>query len=106
MKLKNKKETPEVQEVAETTVVPEPEGLVTSSVQLVWEEVANTSILEKATDLVSEKFGLGNDYSVTKFESKGMKVKLELENRDFIIGVTVKDREKYGLFNDNEDTLY
>ena len=66
------------------------------------EEIANTTILDKATDLVCDKFGLGNDYSVTKFDCKGNKVKLELENRAFTVNVTVKDRIAFGLFNDSE----
>ena len=64
------------------------------------QEIANTTVLDKATDLVSEIFGLDKNYSVTKFESKGQKVKLELENRNFIVSVTVKDRYEYNLFND------
>lgn len=104
MKLKNKKETPEVQEVLENTVVSEPEELVTPE-QLIEDEVANTTVLDKATDLVSEIFGLDKNYSVTKFESKGQRVKLELENRDFIVNVTIKDRYPYGLFNENDELV-
>lgn len=103
-KLKNKKETPEVQEVLENTVVSEPEELVTPE-QLIEDEVANTTVLDKATDLVSEIFGLDKNYSVTKFESKGQRVKLELENRDFIVNVTIKDRCLYGLFNENDELV-
>lgn len=66
-------------------------------------ENANTTILEDTTRLVSKKFDLGNDYSVTKFESKGNQIKLALENADFVVNVTVKDRIKYGLFNQTED---
>lgn len=61
------------------------------------EEGANIKRLELATGVVSEQFGLSDDYSVNQFSDKGKVVKLQLENPEFIINVTIKDSERHGM---------
>ena len=59
---------------------------------------ANTERLELATGIVSNQFGLDDDYRVNKFDDKGKVVKLTLENSDFVIAVTIKDSERHGMY--------
>lgn len=61
-------------------------------------ESADTQRLQLATNLVSGKFNLDPSYSVKKFDDKGKVVNLTLENKDFIINVTIKDSERHGMY--------
>ena len=61
-------------------------------------ESADTTRLQLATDLVSKKFNLDPSYSVKKFDDKGKVVNLALENKDFILNVTIKDSDKHGMY--------
>lgn len=47
--------------------------------------------------VVSEKFNLDDTYSVCQFKDKGKVMDITLENHDFVVAVTVKDSERYGL---------
>ncbi len=51
-----------------------------------------------ANRLVSEKFGINEDYSVTKFNDKGKVVDITLEGSDFIVAVTIKNTETHGMY--------
>lgn len=59
---------------------------------------ASTERLRLATKVVSDKFNLGNDYKVNKFDDKGKVVNLTLENHEFTIAVTIKDSERHGMY--------
>lgn len=61
-------------------------------------ESADTMRLQLATNLVSKKFNLDPSYSVKKFDDKGKVVNLALENKDFILNVTIKDSDKHGMY--------
>lgn len=58
---------------------------------------ASVQRLQLATRIVSEKFGLDDRYSVTKFNDKGKVVDLALENSEFIVSVTIKNSEAQGM---------
>lgn len=58
---------------------------------------ASVQRLQLATRIVSEKFGLDDEYSVTKFNDKGKVVELALENSQFIVAVTIKNSEVQGM---------
>ena len=60
-------------------------------------ESANTERLQLATNVVSQQFNLDPSYDVKKFDDKGKVVNLTLENKDFIINVTIKDSERHGM---------
>lgn len=60
-------------------------------------ESADTQRLRLATNIVSGKFNLDPSYSVKKFDDKGKVVNLTLENKDFILNVTIKDSERHGM---------
>lgn len=60
-------------------------------------ESANTERLQLATNVVSGQFNLDPSYDVKKFDDKGKVVNLTLENKDFIINVTIKDSERHGM---------
>lgn len=60
-------------------------------------ESADTQRLQLATNIVSGKFNLDPSYSVKKFDDKGKVVNLTLENKDFILNVTIKDSERHGM---------
>lgn len=111
MALKAKKKTEEVTPIVEETVVQE-EVVQTEEPVITQDEVevikkaeeekaresADTMRLQLATNLVSGKFNLDPSYSVKKFDDKGKVVNLTLENKDFIINVTIKDSEKHGMY--------
>ena len=84
-----------VQGKESTVMTPEEKEVIQSNEEK--EEGANTKRLELATGVVSKHFNLGNDYQVNKFDDKGKVVKLTLENGDFILSVTIKDSDKYGM---------
>ena len=58
---------------------------------------ARVQRLQLAARIVSEKFGLDDEYSVTKFNDKGKVVELALENSQFIVAVTIKNSEVQGM---------
>lgn len=85
-----------VEEVTE--VVTEEEVEVIQQEELVQsEEGANTERLKLATNVVSSQFNLNTEYKVNKFDDKGKVVNLTLENKDFIIAVTIKDSNRHGM---------
>lgn len=59
-------------------------------------ETASTERLQLVTDLVSRKFGL-DDYSVVKFNDKGKVIEVALSNEDFIVAITIKNSDTFGL---------
>ena len=61
------------------------------------EESADTRRLQLATNVVSKQFNLDPSYSLSKFDDKGKVVKLTLENKEFIIDVTIKDSDRHGM---------
>lgn len=101
MALKKKVIEAPVEEVVveETPVITEDE---VEAIQKAEEEEAKESAdimrLQLATNLVSGRFNLDPSYSVKKFDDKGKVVNLTLENRDFIINVTIKDSDKHGMY--------
>ena len=62
------------------------------------EESADTRRLQLATNVVSKQFNLDPSYSLSKFDDKGKVVKLTLENKEFIIDVTIKDSDRHGMY--------
>ena len=92
-----KKKTEEVKEVMTT----EEKEAIQKEEQRVMQDSANTKRLELATGIVSRKFNLDSDFRVSKFDDKGKVVNLTLENQDFIVGVTIKDSDKQGMYVEN-----
>lgn len=99
MALKKKAETP-----IEETVVEKESVITQEEVEAIKKEEerkesegADTQRLRLATNVVSEKFNLDHTYRVCKFDDKGKVVKLTLENKDFIVDVTIKDSERQGM---------
>ena len=90
MALKKVEEVTEVVTKEEVEVIQQ-EELVQS------EEGANTERLKLATNVVSSQFNLNTEYKVNKFDDKGKVVNLTLENKDFIIAVTIKDSNRHGM---------
>ena len=92
-----KKKTEEVKEVMTT----EEKEAIQKEEQRVMQDSANTKRLELATGIISRKFNLDSDFRVSKFDDKGKVVNLTLENQDFIVGVTIKDSDKQGMYVEN-----
>ena len=59
---------------------------------------ASMERLQLANRIVSEKFGLDDEYTVTKFNDKGKVVELTLENSEFIVACTIKNSEAQGMY--------
>lgn len=59
---------------------------------------ASVERLQLATRIVSEKFGLDDEYHVTKFNDKGKVVELTLENAEYIVACTIKNSEAQGMY--------
>lgn len=95
-----KKKTEEVKE-KEPVMTPEEKEAIQKEEQRVMQDSANTKRLELATGIVSRKFNLDSDFRVSKFDDKGKVVNLTLENQDFIVGVTIKDSDKQGMYVEN-----
>lgn len=101
----NKKVAP-VEETVVEAVVEEKESVLTEAeieaIQSAEEEdtfeSADTGRLQLATNVVSKNFNLDPSYGVTKFDDKGKVVKVTLENKEFIINVTIKDAERHGMY--------
>ena len=74
------------------------EEVVESTVDNVTEkEVASVDRLNKAIDLMLNKFGLDEDYVLTAFQDKGSSIKITMNNKDFEVSCTVKNPELYGF---------
>ena len=105
MALKKKVIEAPVEEVVEEVVVEETPVITEDEVEAIKKaeeeeakESADIMRLQLATNLVSGKFNLDPSYSVKKFDDKGKVVNLTLENKDFIINVTIKDSDKHGMY--------
>ena len=63
-----------------------------------------TKKMNKALALVFDVFDLEDrGYIMTAFKDKGHSCSLELANEDFTIGVTIKNCERFGLIEDEEE---
>lgn len=103
LKVKKAEVEAEVKEELENTE--ENEVLTTDEVEAIQsaeqndtEESADTRRLQLATNVVSKQFNLDPSYSLSKFDDKGKVVKLTLENKEFIIDVTIKDSDRHGMY--------
>ena len=92
----NKKKEEAVQE--ETVMTQEEKEVIQNEEERVTKESADTRRLQLATNVVSRHFNLDPSYHVNKFDDKGKVVNLSLENKDFIISVTIKDSERHGMY--------
>ena len=90
-------ETPVVEEVKETAMTADEKEAIQKAEEEKTNESADTQRLQLATNVVSSKFNLDPSYSVKKFDDKGKVVNLTLENKDFILNVTIKDSERHGM---------
>lgn len=99
LKSKKKQEEKEVlpNEVTQEMMTQNEKEAIQKAEEIQMKEGANTKRLQLATQVVSSHFDLNPTYSVNKFDDKGKVVSLTLENRDFIISVTIKDSDKYGM---------
>ena len=84
-------------EVVEEVVTEEEVEVIQQEELVKSEEGANTERLKLATNVVSSQFNLNTEYKVNKFDDKGKVVNLTLENKDFIIAVTIKDSNRHGM---------
>lgn len=63
-----------------------------------------TKKMNKALALVFDVFDLEDrGYVMTAFKDKGHSCSLELANEDFTVGVTIKNCERFGLIEDDEE---
>ena len=63
-----------------------------------------TEKMNKALALVFDVFDLEDkSYIMTAFKDKGNSCSLELANEDFTVGVTIKNCERFGLTEDDEE---
>ena len=60
-------------------------------------EVASVDRLNKAIDLMLNKFGLDEDYVLTAFQDKGSSVNITMNNQDFEVSCTIKRPYEYGF---------
>ena len=86
-----------VEEVKETAMTADEKEAIQKAEEEKTNESADTQRLQLATNVVSSKFNLDPSYSVKKFDDKGKVVNLTLENKDFILNVTIKDSERHGM---------
>lgn len=110
LKVKKKEETVETTEKVEKFVGVNEEDiqdgvLTTEEVEAIQqnekedtENSADTRRLQLATNVVSKQFNLDPSYSVSRFDDKGKVVKLTLENKEFILDVTIKDSDRHGMY--------
>ena len=72
--------------------------VVESTVDSVTEkEVASVDRLNRAIDLMLNKFGLDEDYVLTAFQDKSTSVKITMNNKDFEVSCTIKNPDLYGF---------
>ena len=63
-----------------------------------------TKKMNKALALVFDVFDLEDKgYVMTAFKDKGNKCSIELANEDFTVNVDIKDCERFGLIDDEEE---
>ena len=63
-----------------------------------------TKKMNKALALVFDVFDLEDKgYVMTAFKDKGNKCSIELANEDFIVSVDIKNCERFGLIEDEEE---
>ena len=86
-----------VVETEETAMTADEKEVIKNAEEDKEEESADILRLKLATNLVSGKFNLDPSYSVKKFEDKGKVVNLTLENKEFILNVTIKDSDRHGM---------
>jgi phage repressor protein C with HTH and peptisase S24 domain len=107
---KKKSEKPAEDPVAETLVSDVPvnntevsEPVVTEDIPVSEEEVkakdnkANVEAMEKSLALVSNKFNIGEDYVVTRFDFRGTRAAMTLSNKDFDVTIKIKDTVEQGI---------
>lgn len=92
-----KKEIIEETTVEENITSEEVEAIITEE-ERKESEGADIQRMRLATNVVSQKFNLDSTYKVCKFDDKGKVVKLTLENKDFVVDVTIKDSERQGMY--------
>lgn len=86
-----------VESVAEDIITTGEIEAIQKEEQKKFDNSASMQRLQLATAIISEKFGLDDEYSVIKFNDKGKIVELALENSQFIISVTIKNSEMQGM---------
>lgn len=99
MPLKKKKVSEEPEEVIITEE--EQEAIEQEEQRILYEVSASFERLQLATRIVSDRFGLNDDYSVTKFNDKGKVVDITLENKDFVVSCIIKNSETQGMYVEN-----
>ena len=86
MGLKNSKESADSVKVTNDAPVQEIEPT---------DDVASTNRLNKATELLSRKFNLGEEYVLTGFADKGSSIKVTMSSPDFEVSATIKRPDLY-----------
>lgn len=84
--------------VVEEVITPEEKTAIAEDEQKSIDASASMERLRLATRIVSEKFGLDEEYAVTKFNDKGKVVDITLENAEFIVSCTIKNSEAQGMY--------
>lgn len=85
-----------------SVLIQEEKEVIQKEEQRATDESANTKRLQLATNVASGKFNIDSSYSVKKFDDKGKVVKLTFENKEFILDVTIKDSDRYGIHVEEE----
>ncbi len=97
-KLSKKKEVDTTPETVTAEVLPDGElKIIKQTEEEDTLQSADTRRLQLATNLVSKQFNLDPSYHINKFDDKGKVTNLTLENKEFIISVTIKDSHRHGL---------
>lgn len=63
-------------------------------------ENPSTILLNGANKLASEEFGLGEEFTLAKFDNKGNKAIVTFESNGFDVVVTIKGNQYYRLIHD------
>lgn len=93
------KKKPKVDEPVETGSMTEDEAVALAKDETKrFDASASMERLQLATRIVSEKFGLDDEYHVTKFNDKGKVVDITLEGAEFILSCTIKNSENQGMY--------
>ena len=58
---------------------------------------ADSTRLDRAKELLSEKFGLGDDYILTGFTDKGSNIKITVSSQEFTVTVLIDRPDLYGF---------
>ena len=69
------------------------------------QKAPNTLVLEKATKLVSEEFGLDNTYFVNGFAVKPNEIKIVLSNKNFEVTTVIKGEKLHLLQHEVAEEL-